>query len=55
MLRNGNLRRELAFFGQEFTDIQWFSEQSKFVEVHTYFTASARALRNAGQAKNVAI
>jgi hypothetical protein len=22
MLRNSNLRRELAFFGQEFTDLQ---------------------------------
>jgi len=54
MLRNGNLRRELAFFGQEFTDTQWLSEQLRFVEFHTYFTASARALRNAGQAKNVA-
>lgn len=53
MLRNGNLRRELAFFGQEFTDTQWFSGQLKFVETHTYFTASARALRDAGQLKNV--
>ena len=54
MLRNGNLRRELAFFGQEFTDAQWFSGQLKFVGTHTYFTASARALRDAGQVKNVA-
>jgi uncharacterized protein len=53
MLRNGNLRRELAFFGQEFTDLQWFSDQVRFLENHTYFTASARALRDAGQAKNV--
>ena len=55
MLRNDNLRRELAFFGQEFTDTQWFSGQLKFVEIHTYFTASARTLRDAGQAKNVVI
>ena len=55
MLRNGNLRREFAFFGQEFTDTQWFSGQLKFVKTHTYFTASARALRDAGQVKNVAI
>ena len=54
MLRNGNLRRELAFFSHEFADTQWFSGQFKFVESHTYFTASARVLR-AGQAKNVAI
>jgi len=54
MLRNGYLRRELAFFGQEFTDTQWFSGQLRFIEPHTYFTASARALRGPGQAKNVA-
>jgi uncharacterized protein len=54
MIRNANLRRELAFFGQEFTDLQWFSDQLRFLETHTYFTASARALRDAGQAKNVA-
>ena len=54
MLRNGNLRRELAAFGQEFTDWQWFSDQLRFLEIHAYFTASARALRDAGKAKNVA-
>ena len=53
MLRNGNLRHELAFFGQEFTDLQWFLDQLRFLESHTYFTASARALRDAGQAKNL--
>jgi uncharacterized protein len=53
MLRNGSLRREIAFFGQEFTDWQWFSDQLRFLESHTYFTASARAWRDAGQVKNV--
>ena len=53
ILCNGNLRRELAFFGQEFTDLQWFSDQLRFLETHTFFTASARALLDAGQAKNV--
>ena len=55
MLRNGNLRRELAFFSHEFADTQWFSGQFKFIESHTYFTASARVLRDAGQEKNVVI
>ena len=54
MFRNNNLRRELAFFGKEFTDTQWFSGQLKFVESHVYFTATARKLRNEVQAKNVA-
>ncbi len=54
LLRNGNLRRELAFHGQEFSDVQWFGGQLKFVEGHSYFTPSARALRDAGQAINAA-
>ena len=53
MLHNGNLRRELAAFGQEFSDLQWFSDQLRFLETHAYFTVSARALRDAGQARNV--
>lgn len=52
---NGNLRRELAFFGKEFSDREWYSGQHKFVAEHTYFTASARALRDAGKRKNVAL
>ena len=54
MLRNNNLRRELAFFGEEFTDEQWLSGQLKFVESHVYFTAAARRIRDAGQAGSVA-
>jgi hypothetical protein len=53
MFRNNNLRRELAYFGQEFTDNQWFSGQLKFIESHTYFTATARKLRNETQTKNI--
>ena len=54
MFRNNNLRRELAFFGQDFTDTQWFSGQLKFIESHVYFTATARKLRNEVHAQNVA-
>jgi uncharacterized protein len=53
MSRNGDLRRELAFFGSESSDEDWYSEQLKFVGPHVYFTASGRMLRDAGQAKNV--
>ena len=53
MLRNGELRRELAFFGREFTDREWYSRQLKFLESHTYFTISARTLRDAGKSKNI--
>ena len=48
-----DLRRELALFGQEFSDLDWYSRQLQFLESHTYFTASARALRDAGQLRNI--
>lgn len=54
MFCNNNLRRELAFFGQEFSDTQWFSRQLEFVETHTYFTGVAHSLRDAEKAKNIA-
>jgi uncharacterized protein len=53
MSRNGDLRRELFLYGQEFTDAQWFSKQLNFLENHNYFTTSARTLRDAGQSKNI--
>ena len=54
MRRNDHLRRELAFFGQEFTDAEWWAGQLQFVLSHTYFTASACALRDAGKLRNIA-
>ena len=53
MLFNDNLRRELALLGQEFGDLDWYSQQLQFLELHTYFTVSARALRDAGQSRNI--
>jgi hypothetical protein len=50
---NDNLRCELALFGEEFSDLDWYSRQLEFLESHTYFTASARELRSAGQLKNI--
>ena len=54
MAHNRNLRRELAFFGKEYTNAEWLKGQLKFLESHTYFTMSARALWDAGQSKNIA-
>ena len=54
MERNADLRRELAFFGQEFTDQEWYIEQLKFLEAHKYFTASARSLRDPQKGSNIA-
>ena len=53
MLLNGNLRRELSLYGREFRDREWYTSQIEFIESHTYFTASARKLRDAGQLKNI--
>lgn len=53
MQRNHDLRRELAYLGQEFTDEQWYPEQLKFLEGHKYFTASARLLRDAQKLRNI--
>lgn len=54
MRLNGNLRRELALLGKNYDDAEWYANQIKFVEGHTYFTPSARRLRDAGQTKNIA-
>ena len=53
MINNQNLRRELTFFGQEFTDFEWYSSQLKFIESHKYFTASAHNARDAGKKMNI--
>jgi uncharacterized protein len=53
MFLNDNLRRELAFYGKDYSDRDWYSGQIKFIESHAYFTSSARALRDAGQRKNI--
>jgi uncharacterized protein len=53
MLLNGDLRRELSLYGTEFSDREWYASQIEFMESHTYFTASARKLREAGQWKNI--
>lgn len=54
MQRNGDLRRELAALGKEFTDVEWYAGQLNFLESHTYFTASARSLRDTQKAENIA-
>jgi uncharacterized protein len=53
--RNQDLRDELAFFGAPSTDEEWCLRQLAFLEGHTYFTEVARALRDAGKARNAAV
>jgi uncharacterized protein len=54
MKRSADLRRENALLGKKFSDEEWYSSQLKFLEGHTYFTASARSLRNAQKLINIA-
>jgi uncharacterized protein len=51
---NGNLRRELAYFGDGFSDAAWYSGQLNFVSSHVYFTPAAQKIRNERKAVNVA-
>ena len=53
MLSNDRLRRELFTFGQKFSDLEWYTRQLKFVESHSYFTASSHALRDVRQQANI--
>jgi uncharacterized protein len=52
MLRNQDLRAEMATYGQVMSDAEWFSGQLDFLQAHTYFTPSANALRSEGKRRN---
>lgn len=52
MARNAQLRVELAAFDDAVTDARWYTGQLGFLRAHTYFTASARAARCEGKARN---
>jgi uncharacterized protein len=53
MKRNDDLRRELGFFGKEFSDEQWYRQQLNFIEGHQYFTAAAHRLRDPQKVVNI--
>ncbi|MBN2007493.1 MAG: HD domain-containing protein [Anaerolineae bacterium] len=52
--RNKALRAECAAMGKRISDTKWCACQSEFLQSHRYFTASARALRNAQKQRNIA-
>ena len=45
--RNRDLRAELAVYGKPVDDQEWYRQQVRFLSGHSYFTASAHALRDA--------
>lgn len=53
--RNPALRAELVAQGQDYTDLTWNASQLQFLQTHRYFTAAARALRDVGKQRNVAL
>ena len=56
MYLNGQLWREIIYYaGRPIPEKQWRAEQLEFLKRHRFFTASARASRDAGKLKNVAL
>ena len=53
MVLNLTLRDEMAARGMPSSDEEWYSSQLRFLRSHRYFTASARALRDAGKQRNI--
>jgi len=52
MACNQTLRAEMAAFGMEYTDEQWYSQQLRFLQTHRYWTPAARSLREAQKQRN---
>jgi len=52
-VRSQALRDEIAAFGTNSTDLEWYQGQFNFLTSHRYFTAEARLLRNVQKKKNV--
>ena len=49
MDHNVRLRQELAAYGKEFSDAQWYADQLKFLQKHRYYTSVARQLWDTGR------
>jgi uncharacterized protein len=52
--RSKDLQRELGAIGRGVNDEQWYTTQVKFLKGHTYWTASAKKLRDAQKLRNIA-
>jgi len=53
--RSKLLRQELALMGTPTTWREWQEQQLQFLKQHTYFTPMARALRDEGKRRHVAV
>jgi uncharacterized protein len=52
-IKNVALRAELAAFGRQTSDEEWYRRQLEMLRTHRYFTASARRLRDSGKQKHL--
>jgi uncharacterized protein len=52
--QNQRLRAELAAQGRSFSDEAWYEGQMALMQTHSYFTPSARMLRNAAKKRHMA-
>jgi uncharacterized protein len=48
-----DLRDELAYYGEMYTDEDWYAYQHDFLSSHSYCTPSARALRGVRKRQNI--
>ena len=52
--RSEDLRRERAFLGFEYSDMEWYQGQLNFITQHQYFTPGAKALLDPQKLLNIA-
>lgn len=53
--RSEALRREMAVLGESVAPEEWARRQLEFLRAHRYFTAVARARRDEGRQRNIAL
>jgi predicted metal-dependent HD superfamily phosphohydrolase len=52
---SSNYRKELHMHGTSYTDKEWYQNEIRFLENHSYFTLSAKADRDRGKQKNLEV
>ncbi|HEY6159985.1 MAG TPA: phosphohydrolase [Bacteroidia bacterium] len=52
---SNNYRKELHLHGTSYTDKEWYQQEIRFLEHHSWFTLSAKADRDRGKQKNLEV
>lgn len=53
--RNRDLRAEMEAYGKSFGDVEWYGSQLRFLQLHHYWTGTARRLRNDTKLSNIGL